>query len=158
MCKFINNLQIILQTINCHVFCYTFWAKKCYIITMDYSRIIILILGIFLYSIFYVLATFGYKLLAKRGKTFRFIFTISLIFGIIAYIIKIPLFYYYNLNKTLTTYILYIVILTITVVLYSKFILRENISRHTYIILLTIILLVMLNEYLSSKQQHKVAV
>jgi len=123
---------------------------------MEYARIIILILGLFLYSIFYVLATFGYKLLAKRGKRFEFIFIISLIFAIIAYIIKIPLFYYYDLNNTLTTYILYIVIITISVIVYSKFILHENIARHTYIILLTIVLLVMLNEYLSSKQRHKV--
>ena len=116
---------------------------------MNFDKdLFILIIGIIIYSIFYVLATFGYKLFEKQKFTFMYIFFISLFFANIAYIIKIPLFYYYGQADTVTLYILYMSILTIMVTLYSTLVLKNKVATHTYIILFVIILLIILNEYL----------
>ena len=117
------------------------------LITKDF---IILFVGLIICSILYVLATFGYKYLDQRGYGFKFIYLVSLLLGIILYSIKIPLFYYYDLSNTIVTYILYMTIMTFVLILYSKFVLHENIESHTYIILTCVIGLVILNEYLSS--------
>lgn len=114
----------------------------------------ILIIGIIIYSVFYVMATFGYKFFIKTKRTFKYIFLISLFFGMIAYLVKIPLFYYYGQEDTVSLYILYISILTIMVTLYSTLILHEKVAIHTYIILFLIILLIVLNEYLLLAQKH----
>ena len=117
------------------------------------SDLLILIFGLLIYSIFYVLASFGFKMYPSKTISFKSIFLISLFFGIISYCIKIPLFYYYGQDNIISIYILYISILSVTVSLYSKFILHSKIHTHTYVILLIIFLLIVLNEYLSRSGQ-----
>ncbi len=116
---------------------------------MKILNYIILIIGIILYSILYVIATYSYKYYEKKNKSFIFIFTICLSLAILSYIIKIPLFYYYAKKNTLMTHILQTVIISFVLVIYSKYILDEKIYIHTYIILFLILFLVILNEYLS---------
>lgn len=113
------------------------------------SDLLILIFGIIIFSILYVIASFGYKFFPKHEYPFKYIFAGSLLAAIIGYCIKIPLFYYYGKDDTITIYILYTAILSITVSLYTKFILHSKVNTHTYVILLLIILLVILNEYLN---------
>jgi hypothetical protein len=111
---------------------------------------IMLVIGLIIFSIVSIIATFGYKYYKKKGKSFLFIFFISLFFGILSYCVKIPLLYYYDENDSITTYILSIVILTFILILHSKFILNEKVKTHTYLIIVFIIFLVLLDKYLYS--------
>jgi len=111
---------------------------------------IMLTIGLTIFSVVSIVATFGYKYYKKTDKSFLFIFFISLFFGILSYFIKIPLLYYYgDEHDTITTYILSIVILTFLLVLHSKFILNEKVKIHTYIIIVLMIFLVLLDKHLS---------
>jgi len=118
------------------------------------SDFLVLVVGIIIYSIFYVIASFGYKLFPKKKYPFKYIFVWSLLFAILAYSIKIPLFYYYGNDDVITIYILYISILSVTVSLYSKFILHSKVPTHTYVILVLIVLLIGLNEYLTRSKEN----
>ena len=53
----------------------------------------ILVIGLIISSIFNALASYRFKHLQPLGKSMEFIFTIEMFFIIIAYIIKIPLYY-----------------------------------------------------------------
>ena len=117
------------------------------------SDSLILIIGIIIYSVLYVIASFGYKFFKNKSYPFKYIFALSLLAAIIGYCIKIPLFYYYGHDDVITIYILYTAILSVMVSLYAKCILHSKIQTHTYVILLLIILLVILNEYLTKKNQ-----
>jgi hypothetical protein len=114
------------------------------------KNLIILILGLIVYSILHVSATYGYRSFQKQGKKFWWIFIVCLFLGTLSYIIKIPLFYFFAKDSAVLTYILYITVLAFVVTLYSKFILHETIELHTYIILVLILGLVILNHKLSS--------
>ena len=111
---------------------------------------IILVIGLIVVSFFYVFASFGYKYLQDSNYSFKYIFLLSLLSGIMVYIIKIPLFYYYGLNNTLITYMLYLIIVSTAVTLFSTLILGEKIYTHTYVIMFIIVTLFALNEYLTS--------
>jgi hypothetical protein len=111
--------------------------------------LIILVLGLIVVSIIYVLATFGYTYLQIKGFSFKSIYIISILLGMLLYSIKIPLFYYYDLDNALITYLLYTIIISITVVLYSRIVLKETIHTHTYVILVAILMLFILNDYLT---------
>ena len=115
---------------------------------------LILVFGIIIYAILYVVASFGYKLSPSNGYSFKYIFAGSLLAAIIGYSIKIPLFYYYGKDDIISIYILYTAILSVMVSLYSKFILRSKVRTHTYVILSIIVLLVILNEYLTMKNNN----
>jgi len=116
---------------------------------------IILVLGLIVVSIIYVMATYGYEYLQIRGYSFKSIYIISILLGILLYSIKIPLFYYYDLDNALISYLLYSIITAITVIVYSRFILKENIYTHTYFIMFAILLLFILNDYLTDlKKKH----
>jgi hypothetical protein len=110
---------------------------------------IILVLGLIIVSIIYVLATFGYAYLQSRGYSFKTIYIISILLGMLLYIIKIPLFFYYDLDNVLITYLLYTIIISITVVFYSRIVLKETIHTHTYVIMVAILMLFIFNDYLT---------
>jgi hypothetical protein len=110
---------------------------------------IILIIGLTIFSIVSIIATFGYKYFKKKEKDFLFIFLVSLFFGILSYCVKIPLLYYYGEQDSVSTYILSIVILTFILILHSKFILNEKVKIHTYVIIFLMVFLVLLERYLS---------
>lgn len=115
----------------------------------DYKDLIIVIIGLILASMLHTFGTFGYKYWGEKGKSGWFILLIGIFFGILSYIVKIPLFYYYAKQNVVLTYIMSISILAIIVCLFSKFILKEQIKTHTYITLLLVLILVSYNEYLS---------
>ena len=119
------------------------------------KNFIILVLGLIVVSIIYVMATYGYAYLQIRGYSFKSIYIISILLGVLLYSIKIPLFYYYDLDNALITYLLYSIITAITVIIYSRVVLKENIYTHTYFIMFAILVLFILNDYLTDlKKKH----
>jgi hypothetical protein len=110
----------------------------------------ILLIGLIIVSIFYVLASFGYKYLEEHNVSFKYIYILSLLAGVMVYVIKIPLFYYYDLDNALITYMLYMIVVSVTVTLFSTFVLKEKIHTHTYIIMSIIMCLFIFNDYLTS--------
>jgi len=119
-------------------------------LSLPSSDLIILIVGLIIVSIFYELASFGYTYSTNNKYSFKYIFLVSLICGIMVYLIKIPLFYYYGLDNSLIMYTLYLIVVSTTVIFYSHFILKEKTYMHTRIILTIIIGLFVLNNYLTS--------
>ena len=117
-----------------------------------YIDLFILVVGLFIYSILNTTASYSYKYLQPLGKSVTYIFILEMIIGILAYCVKIPLYYYYAKQSIVITLILYISIYSLIVVLFSKFILHEEVKLHSYIILLCIIGLTILNEYLDNKK------
>ena len=108
-------------------------------------------IGITLSCTFYILGTYYFKYGIKNNIEFKYIYITSIIFGIMSYMIKVPVFYY--LIKDVNILLInayFLVIVFILTTLYSKFILNEKIFIHTYIILFFIILLLILNNYLTS--------
>jgi hypothetical protein len=110
---------------------------------------IILILGIIIASSFYVVANYYFRYGQKLNESFLKIFLISLLFGTLTIIIKIPFFYFFGKNISIMIInIIFLIISFILVILYSRFILNEEIKLHTYIILILIVLLILLNHFL----------
>jgi len=100
-------------------------------------------------SFFYIISSYYFRLGQQLNIKFGYILVISIIFGIISYIIKIPLYYYYGKEMSLILiHILFVTITVIILILYSYFILNEKIPLHTIIIISIIILLLILNDVL----------
>ena len=112
---------------------------------------ILLLLGIFFSALFYSIGSYYFRYGYMNKIKFKYIFIISIICGIISYLIKIPVFYFLGKNMTIMYInILFLVISFLIITLYSKFILNETINIHTYIIFTIIVILIVLNNYLSS--------
>lgn len=106
--------------------------------------------GITLSCIFYILGTYYFKYGIKNNIKFKYIYITSIIFGLMSYSIKVPLFYYFLKDISILLINAYfLIIVFILTTLYSKFILNEKVFIHTYIILFVIILLLILNSYLN---------
>lgn len=117
-----------------------------------YIDLTILIVGLFLYSILNTTASYSYKYFQPLGKSVTFIFIVEMLIGILAYCVKIPLYYYYATQNIVLTLIIYISIYSLIVVLFSKFILHETVHLHSYLILIGMIALTCLNVYLDNKK------
>ena len=115
----------------------------------DIINHLILIIGIIIASIFYVIASYYFRYGEQNNQTFLKIFLISLLFGTLTIMVKIPFFYFFGKNISIMIInIIFLIISFILVILYSKFILNEKIKFHTYIILIFIVLLILLNHFL----------
>jgi hypothetical protein len=112
---------------------------------------ILLFLGIFLSALFYSIGSYYFRYGYINKIKFKYIFLISIICGIISYLIKIPVFYFLGKKFTIMYInILFLIISFVMITIYSKFILNETIKIHTYIIFTIIVMLIVLNNYLSS--------
>ena len=81
---------------------------------------IILLSGIILYSITDVFGTYYFRLGQENKESFSYIFFVSIIIGLVSFLIKIPLFYFYS--GKMNVIILHIIttsIIFIIAVLYS---------------------------------------
>ena len=115
----------------------------------DIINHILLLIGIIIASIFYVIASYYFRYGEKLNETFLKIFLISLLFGLLTIIVKIPFFYFFGKDiSVMVIHIIFLIISFIIVILYSRFILNEEIKLHTYIILILIVLLILLNHFL----------
>jgi hypothetical protein len=107
----------------------------------------ILIFGLLIYGIFNTLATYSYKRLGYLGASTEYIFILEMLFIIIAYCFKIPLYYYFSgSNKIITLHILDLCIYSLVVVLYTKYYAKETIRLQSIIVLIAILGLTILNE------------
>ena len=110
----------------------------------------ILIVGLVFYTIFLLLGTFSYKIMMTKGYMFKTIFIVSMIFGILSFVVKIPLFYYYAREyDSLYINTLTLIVAAVVTNLFSYFILGERLYAHTYVILLIIAILFIFNNYLT---------
>ena len=119
-------------------------------------RYIILLLAIIVAAFFYIGASYFFRYGEQNNIKFIYIYIISIIFGIISYSIKIPMFHF--LGKDISIMIINIFFLTISfiiVIFYSKYVLNENIPIYTYIISILIVLLIILNNILEYKYKIK---
>jgi uncharacterized protein (DUF486 family) len=111
----------------------------------------ILILLIFISSIFFSFANFYNKLAEK--KSIAFIVLMSVLFASCEYIVKIPAIFYFGKDRSsVFIYCLMLVATFTSTLLFSRFVLRENVHNFTYFILLTIISLLFINEYVISNK------
>lgn len=100
--------------------------------------------------IFHLLGTYFYKLFDK-GDNFFWVFIISIVFGAMASIIRVPTNKYLGQNLSVVFMeTFYLFLLFVTMTLYSVFIVKEKVFLHTYVIAGFIVGLLMLNDYLSS--------
>jgi len=113
------------------------------------NNFLILIIGLIGYSIFHILGNYGYKFWEKSNKPVWFIMFFGLLFGFLSFVIKVPLFYYFAKENIIVTAILDMVIFTLVLILYSKFVLNETVKTHTYLSLFLIVLILCINEYLN---------
>jgi|LauGreSBDMM110SN_4_FD.fasta_scaffold00242_9 uncharacterized protein (DUF486 family) len=114
------------------------------------QNLAILVVGLIFYGILNTLASFSFKLLIPLGKSIEYIFIIEFIFGIFAYLTKIPLYLFFSgQNSVNTLHVMNVTIYSIIVELYSRFYLNYKVRHHTTIILILIIGLSILNEYLN---------
>ena len=110
---------------------------------------ILFIIGLTIGAIFYVLASYYFRYGQNNNIKFRYIYIISVLLALISFLIKIPLFYYLGKNMSIMLInIIFLIISFILVVLYSKYILKEIIPIYTYIIIIAIIMLIILNNIL----------
>lgn len=106
-------------------------------------------IGLLFSAIFYTIGSYFFRYAEKLNIKFQYIFLISIILGMIAYAIKVTIFYFYGKKFTIMFInILYLVATFFLVTLYSKIILNEDIKIHTYIIFTIIILLIILDHFM----------
>jgi drug/metabolite transporter (DMT)-like permease len=111
---------------------------------------LILIVLIQISSIFFVYANFMSKLPGNKKKGIIVLTITAILFVTIEYLIKSPAIFYFGQNKT-SVFIYSILIATtfLATLFFSHFLLHETIHLHTYIIVILIIGLLILNEILS---------
>lgn len=113
---------------------------------------VLFIIGILLSASFYTFGSYFFRLGEKYNIKFIYIYIISIIFGILSYSVKVPVFYYIGKKMSVMLInIIFLIIVFIVTILYSKFILNEIIPLHTYIILILIFLLIIINHILDNK-------
>jgi hypothetical protein len=106
-------------------------------------------IGLIISSIFYTFSSYYFRLGEQLKIKFEYIYIISILFGIISYLIKIPVYYY--LGKELSVLFIHVCFLVISftlLVFYSFYILSEKIPLHTIIIMIFIFILLVLNDIL----------
>jgi hypothetical protein len=114
----------------------------------DIINYIILILGIIIASLFYVIANYYFRYGQTINQTFLKIFLISLLFGILTITVKVPILYFFEKDiSIMLIHVIFLITSFTIIILYSKFILNEKIKLHTYIILILIVLLILLNHF-----------
>ena len=105
-----------------------------------------LIILILLSSCFFVVANFYTKLFKKESIVP--VVLISVFLAICEYSIKIPAIYYFGKERSsVYIYSLLLASTFIMTLLFSRFVLKEDVHQLTYIILSLIILLLFINEY-----------
>ena len=104
-------------------------------------------IGLVISSIFYTFSSYYFRLGEQLNVKFQYIYIISIIFGLISFLIKIPIYYYFGTNFNILSIHVYFLVITFSLLyFYSYYILSEKIPLHTIIILFTIIMLLVIND------------
>jgi uncharacterized protein (DUF486 family) len=111
---------------------------------------ILFTIGLLLSCTFYTIASYYFRFGQENNIKFKYIYLISLAFGLLSYSIKIPTFYFFGKNfKVLFIHIVFLIASFLLVLLYSKFYLKEEVHLHSLIIFTIIILLLVLDNILT---------
>jgi hypothetical protein len=114
------------------------------------------ILGVLLSASFYTIGSYFFRLGQKRNIEFKHIYVLSIIFGLLSFIIKVPMFYYFGDKiNVITINTIFLLTVFILVNLYSIFILNENIPLYKYCIFILIVLLIIISNILDNVLIHK---
>jgi O-antigen/teichoic acid export membrane protein len=110
---------------------------------------------IFVSSIFYCFANFYSKIPGIKDNFLKILF-ISLFFVLVEYLFKIPAIYYYGKEiNSILSYSIIMVSIFISLVFFSKYILKEEIPMITYISVLLIIIILIAHNYILEKNKIK---
>jgi hypothetical protein len=110
----------------------------------------IFFIGLFISAIFYTISSYYFRLGQQLKIKFEYIYIISIVFGIISFLIKIPIYYYFgNDFSILAIHIYFLVFIFALLSFYSFYILSEKIPLHTIIILILIVSLLVINDLLN---------
>lgn len=116
------------------------------------TNYILFSIGLLLSATFYTIGSYYFRFAQQNNIKFKYIYLISISLGILSYLIKIPTFYFFGKNfKIMFIHIIFLIASFITVLLYSKFYLKEEIHLHSLIIFTIIILLLILDNILTNK-------
>ena len=113
----------------------------------------IFIFLIFVSSIFYCFANFYSKIPGIKDNFLKLLF-ISLFFVLVEYLFKIPAIYFYGKEiNSILSYSIIMVSIFISLVFFSKYILKEEIPMITYICVLLIIIILIAHNYILEKNK-----
>ena len=113
-------------------------------------------IGLIISSLFYTFSSYYFRLGEQLNVKFQYIYIISIIFGLISFLIKIPIYYYFGKNFNILTIHVYFLVITFSLLyFYSYYILSEKIPLHTIIILFTIIMLLVINDLIEIFNKKK---
>ena len=108
-----------------------------------------------LYLVFTLLACFFHLfgtyffLLSEKGENFAAVILISVLIGAMASVIRIPTNAYLGVGLSVVYMeMIYLSLLFLATIIYTKFIAKDHVPLHTYIIFTIITGLLLLNEYL----------
>lgn len=108
-----------------------------------------------LYLVFTLLACFFHLfgtyffLLSEKGENFAAVILISVLIGAMASVIRIPTNAYLGVGLSVAYMeMIYLTLLFLATIIYTKFIAKDHVPLHTYIIFTIITGLLLLNEYL----------
>ena len=108
-------------------------------------------IGLLLSCTFYTIGSYYFRFGQENNIKFKYIYIISIILGILSYLIKVPTFYFLGKNfKVIFIHIVFLVGSFLLVLLYSKFYLKEDVKLHSIIIFTIIILLLILDNILNN--------
>jgi len=108
-------------------------------------------IGLLLSCTFYTIGSYYFRFGQENNIKFKYIYLISIIFGILSYLIKIPTFYFFGKKfKVIFIHIVFLVTSFLLVLLYSKFYLKEDVKLHSIIIFTIIILLLILDNIMNN--------
>jgi len=109
---------------------------------------LLVIFAMFIASIIYAFANFSHANI--KGKPIYYLITISITFAIVEYIIKIPTYHHAHSNKlfdTSTLQMMWLILTSISVTLFDKYYLKNKVEEHTYLSLMAVVMILILESY-----------
>jgi hypothetical protein len=104
----------------------------------------------FIACFFHLFGTYFF-LLSEKGENFAAVIFISILIGAMASVIRIPTNAFLGEGLSVVYMeMIYLFLLFLATIIYTKFIAKEHVQLHTYVILATIISLLLLNEYMKN--------
>ena len=117
-------------------------------------KLILFIILLFFAGIFYSFGNF-YNKIPGVSNNFWKVFFISLLFVIVEYSIRVPAIFY--LVKNMSSVLIYTIVQVVTffvVILFSKYLLKEEVKPITYALLIVIMALIIVHNIIVKKGEH----
>jgi hypothetical protein len=117
-------------------------------------NLILFIILVFFAAIFYSFGNF-YNKIPGVGNNFWKILFISLLCVIFEYSIRVPAMFF--LVKNMSSILIYTIIQVVTffvIILFSKYVLKEEVQPITYALLIVIMILIVVHNIIVKKEEH----